>query len=234
MVEKEIWCLLMEEIKNPYGVAGLMGNLMAESSMNPMNATGKNPQMTNKDYVANVKEGRISANEFAHDGVAFGLAQWRYWSRKESLLNFVGANKIDDPLAQTRFLLFELKLYKSVWNTITGAKSVREASDAVMTGYEKPANVSESAKAKRAAYGQKYYNQFAEPEPVPAVKYVYTTVNNVNIRNGNGKSYEAIGRARLAGAKYEWVATSDNGWHAIKYNVPNMVAWVSGEFSKVE
>ena len=38
--DKRIWNLLMEAIGNPYGVAGLMGNLMAESSMNPLCKTG--------------------------------------------------------------------------------------------------------------------------------------------------------------------------------------------------
>lgn len=45
--------------------------------------------------------------------------------------------------------------------TLTGASSVREASDAVLTKYERPANQSESVKMARARYGQNYYDQYA-------------------------------------------------------------------------
>ena len=52
MKEQEIWDTLIEEIKNPYGVAGLMGNLMAESSMNPACTT---PKVTSRDYVGDIQ-----------------------------------------------------------------------------------------------------------------------------------------------------------------------------------
>ena len=42
MDAKVIWNYLIDRINNPYGVAAVMGNLMAESSLNPANATGKN------------------------------------------------------------------------------------------------------------------------------------------------------------------------------------------------
>ena len=35
--EEKIWNFLIEEIKNEYGVAGLMGNLQAEAGLNPKN-----------------------------------------------------------------------------------------------------------------------------------------------------------------------------------------------------
>ena len=38
--EKQIWDLLMKKIENPYGVAGIMGNLYAESSMRTTCMTG--------------------------------------------------------------------------------------------------------------------------------------------------------------------------------------------------
>ena len=41
------------------------------------------------------------------------------------------------------------------------AGSVRAASDAVLTGYEKPADQSETVKKKRAEYGEGYYKKYA-------------------------------------------------------------------------
>ena len=231
MYEQQIWNQLMAEIKNPYGVAGLMGNLMAESSMSPSCITGKNLGMTVGEYIARIKDGRISVDEFAHDGIAFGLAQWRYWSRKENLIKHTGPDRIDIAEAQIGFLLSEIKTYKSVWNTLLTAKSVREASDAVLLRYEKPANISDSAQLKRASYGVKFYDTFAGSTDTPS-RNVVTTANRVVIRSGNDKSFPAISRAEDAGSSFKWVATSENGWHAVK--LKDRVGWICGDFAVVQ
>ena len=36
-IEEKIWNFLKEKIINEYGAAGLMGNLYAESGLNPLN-----------------------------------------------------------------------------------------------------------------------------------------------------------------------------------------------------
>lgn len=51
----------------------------------------------------------------------------------------------------------------------------------------------------------------------------------VNIRVGNGLSYSRI-TAVKPGNTYPWVATAENGWHAIV--IAGRVGWVSGEFSR--
>ena len=164
--EKKIWDLLMKEIKNPYGVAGLMGNLMAESSLNPFCKTGGKAdikKMPGQEYVDKVMCGHISSENFAHDGVAFGLAQWCYYSRKEALYkcireNGLGLGSIE---GQVGYILKELPKYKTVWKTLQNAVSVGEASDIVLLRYEKPANVSDKVKAKRALYAEGYYERHA-------------------------------------------------------------------------
>lgn len=226
--EKKIWSILMDTIGNPYGVAGLMGNLFAESSMSPVCATGKFPQQTVSQYVADIKNGKTSPESFAHDGVAFGLAQWRYWSRKEAMLNFTGASMIDDPEAQTKFLLSEIRTYTTVWKTLLNATSVREASDMVMLRYERPSGTSEAAMAKRASYGQRYYDKYADEKKTPMV---VTTADKVNLRAGDGLSYSSVGRAEKSGAMYEWVATAPNGWFAVR--LKDRVAWISGSFAQL-
>lgn len=52
----------------------------------------------------------------------------------------------------------------------------------------------------------------------------------VNIRMGNNTKYHRITSA-TDGDDFEWVATAENGWHAIVVN--NRVGWVSGVFSKI-
>ena len=233
MNEKVIWDYLLQKTGNAYGTAAIMGNLMAESSLNPENATGKNKT---PNYVSDADAGAI---DFAHDGVAFGLVQWCYHTRKQGLLDFAKAKgaSVGDLNVQLEYMCKEMsESYKSVWSAVTSATNIRSASDVVMLKYEKPAGTSEAAKQKRANYGQKYYDQFAgvtpepTPTPTPTEKYVVAT-SNVNIRLGNSKRYEKVGTLRK-GSKLRWIATSADGWHAVPYG--ENVCWISGEFSEVK
>ena len=67
---------------------------------------------------------------------------------------------------QLEFLWKELQGYKSVMEALNKATSILEASNAVMKGYERPANQGESAQKKRASYGQGYYDKYAEKSGV--------------------------------------------------------------------
>ena len=233
MNEKVIWNALMVDIANPYGVAGLMGNLFAESSLDPLCMTPKK-SYTGEEYIKKVKQ-----EDFSKDGIAFGIAQWRYWSRKEQLYLFAKEQKqsLGSIDLQLKFLLKEIKTYKTVWKTLLNAKSVQEASDIVLERYEKPANVSDKVKAKRASFGQNYYATFTTSSTTsdPPKKMVITTADNVNYRSGNSKSYPCLGQSKTKGASYEWIATAENGWHAIvaTVNHKKQVVWMSGEFSKI-
>ena len=164
MNEKRIWDYLLGKIGNPFGVAGLMGNLYAESGLRPdnlQNTYEKKLGMSDASYTAAVDNGSYS--NFVKDSAGYGLAQWTYWSRKQNLLDFAkerGAS-IGDLDMQLDFLMKELAGYSSVLKTLRTATSIREASDTVLTKYERPADQSEAAQARRASYGQKYYDRYA-------------------------------------------------------------------------
>jgi len=166
MNEKRIWDFLLEKIGNPCGVAGLMGNLYAESGLNPRNLQNTYERklgMTDDKYTDAVDKGKYSARSFIHDSAGYGLAQWTYHTRKQKLLDFAKSRKasIGDLDMQLEFLWKELQGYKGVLKSLCEAKSVRKASDAVLTQYERPANQSTKVKEKRASFGQRYYDQFA-------------------------------------------------------------------------
>lgn len=142
-----------------------MGNLQAESALNPQNLQNtyeKKLGMTNGSYTKAVDDGRYA--NFVHDAAGYGLAQWTHWRRKQALLNFAKERRasIGDLTMQLEFLFEELSAYPSVLTILREAKSIREASDAVLTQYEKPANQSDSAQMTRAEYGQIYYDTYAE------------------------------------------------------------------------
>ena len=166
MNERIIWDTLLDYIGNPYGVAGLLGNLYAESKLNPKNlqsACKKKLGHTDESYTSAVDSGKYSAYAFAHDSAGYGLAQWTYWSRKVKLIQFAKASgtSIGDLSMQLKFLWAELQTYGDLSRTLCSATSVRQASDAVLIQYEKPADQSEAVKAKRASYGQGYYDKYS-------------------------------------------------------------------------
>ncbi len=166
MNEVKIWDALLNLTGgNAFGAAGLMGNLYAESALNPRNlqqSFEKKLGMTDDSYTAAVDSGRYQ--NFVRDGAGYGLAQWTYWTRKDCLLAYARSCKVSigDLDRQLEYLALEMRTnYSGVLNALRAAKSVREASDAVLTGYERPKNQSEKVKVKRARYGQRYYDTYA-------------------------------------------------------------------------
>ena len=53
---------------------------------------------------------------------------------------------------------------------------------------------------------------------------------SVNIRAGNDTRYSRITSVK-DGTTFEWIATAENGWHAIVVNA--QIGWVSGKYSQV-
>lgn len=163
---EKIWNRLDDEGFNDYGKGGLMGNLDAESGLKPKNLQNsyeKKLGYTDDSYTAAVDNG--SYGNFVKDSAGYGLAQWTYWSRKQNMLTFARAagKSIGGLEMQLDFLCKELKeSYPTVYNKLKTATSVREASDIVLTQFERPADQSEAVKLKRANMGQKYYNQYAK------------------------------------------------------------------------
>lgn len=161
---EKIWNYLQSKGLNNFAIAGLMGNLYAESALNPKNLQQtyeKKLGMTDDTYTAGVDNGTYT--NFVKDCAGYGLAQWTYWSRKQNLHNFAkdARKSIGDLEMQLDFLWKELQGYKSLMQTLKSATSIEQASTAVLTQYERPANQGASVQAKRASYGQKYYDQYA-------------------------------------------------------------------------
>lgn len=163
--EKYIWSRLTPAGLTPAGAAGLMGNLYAESGLNPVNLQNTHEKklgLTDAAYTAAVDAGTYT--NFAADGAGYGLAQWTYKTRKAALLAYVRAAgwSVGDLEAQVGFLLQELAgSYKGVLSTLKNAQDVRTASDAVLLQFERPADQGEAARARRAGYGKTHFDRYA-------------------------------------------------------------------------
>ena len=228
MSAKTIWDFLINKIGNPYGVAGLMGNLYVESKLEPtylQSSYGKKLNMTGTEYADKVDKGQYL--NFVNDSAGFGLAQWTHSSRKQALLNFAKETKasIGNLNMQLNYLWKELQTYTTVINTLKSAKTVKEASDIVVKKYEKPKHQEESFLKNRANYGEKYFKMFNSK-----CKIVYPTTDRVNIRVGNSTKYRRITQANRTDS-FEYVGTIGD-WNAIVFN--DQVCWISTEFSKIE
>jgi len=137
---------------SPAAAAGIVGNLVQESGVNP-----------------NVRPG--------DNGSAFGVAQWR-GDRYAALNNYVAAHGGNNDLStQLGFLDYELRnRYGSTFNKLMAARDPREATAAFALGYERPAGaqtgVAENVdgwgnrlNAANAVYGGQAPTQTAQPSP---------------------------------------------------------------------
>ena len=184
--EQFIWNFLTGKGLNAYATAGLMGNLYAESGLKPTNLENiyeKSLGYTDEAYTAAVDNGAYT--NFVNDSAGYGLVQWTYSTRKQALLDFAKAagKSIGDLGMQLDFLWTELQGYSAVLNTLKAATSVTQASDAVLTGFEKPADQSDAVHAKRAGYGQGYYDNYEAP---PLYDGLFTAWNITNGSHGLG------------------------------------------------
>lgn len=163
--EEIIWKALKKEGFNDFGVAGLMGNLMAESSLNANNLQGTGNKalgVTDEEFTQALNSGKYSEDKFLYDHFGYGLAQWTYWSRKKCFYDFMkkNAQSFDDVLVQVDFLLWEMRTsYKTSYNICKNAKSIKEAAEVILKDFEKPADQSDAVVAKRTAYGQAIYDR---------------------------------------------------------------------------
>lgn len=109
--EEKIWNFLTGKGLNSYGAAGLMGNLFAESGLNPHNLQNTYEKKLRLYRRRLHRHGGLRKyTGFVHDSAGYGLAQWTFWSRKEALLNYVKAAgaSIGDLETQLGFLWKEL------------------------------------------------------------------------------------------------------------------------------
>lgn len=165
---KIIWDCLKANGLSDYGAAGLMANLKAESGLNPcalQHSYKRKLGYTDATYTAAVGSGEYT--NFVHDKAGYGIAQWTHWSRKKALLEYARSTgrSIGDLQMQLEYLLIELKKY-GLLDNLRAATSVQEASNLVLLKFEKPASIytadMEKTMAKRAGYGQAYYDMYAE------------------------------------------------------------------------
>ena len=162
--ERIIWSFLKGKGLNDFAVAGIMGNLYAESGLKSNNLENyyeSKLAMTDAEYTAAVDNGTYT--NFVHDKAGYGLAQWTYYTRKQALLDFAkecGAS-IGNLNMQLDFFWQELQGYSSLLSLMQDVNDVDIATVLFLKDFERPADQSTAVQLKRADFAQKFYDEFA-------------------------------------------------------------------------
>lgn len=227
-----IWNFLKSKGFNDFAVAGIMGNLEGESGLNPcnlQNSYNKKLNISDADYTAVVDAGAYP--DFVTDKAGYGLAQWTYWSRKKAMLDYAKAagTSIGDLNMQLAFMWQEIQGYKSVMAVLNNAGSIRQASDAVLHEYEKPADQSVAVEEKRAAYGQAYFDRFTGScaSPFPAVPFlVKVIIPDLNIRKSPGSADNTNLTGKFTGIGTFTIVEVSGSWGLLKSYQKNRNGWI--------
>ena len=144
------------------GALGVLGNMMAESSLKSNIVQRGCTTLSDDDYTWKADRGLIDFDT----PIGYGLAQWTYPQRKANLLAYAKqcGVSVGDRDMQVRFCLKELKEeYPKLYKQLCESTSINGCSDAVCVQYEKPAVNNYQAR-------RNYAYQFAEeiPEEVSA------------------------------------------------------------------
>ena len=166
-----IWDFFKAKGLSDYGIAGLMGNLYAESGLRSNTLErlcikryaelGIN--FTDELYTISIHNGAISKDEFLHPmgkHYGYGLAQWTTESRKRGLYDYCFNQDvpINNLQAQCEYLYSELETsFKTVLTVLKTAKDIGLASDRVLLKFEAPKDA-ESQIETRRKYSKEIYD----------------------------------------------------------------------------
>ncbi len=166
--EETIWFYFKDMGMTDEGVAGLMGNLFAESGLksnNLQNSFESRLGYTDQGYTDAVDNGTYTLEQFMNDGAGYGLAQWTFYTRKRSLYRYAEelGTSIGDLNMQLEFLYLELTMSygSTVLSVLETTTDLSVASNTVLHKFEQPADQSASVEQRRLSYSQTYYNKFA-------------------------------------------------------------------------
>lgn len=241
--EAIIWNFLKEKGLNDYAVAGIMGNLYAESGLrsnNLQNGFEKKLGLNDEAYTKAVDDGTYAKDLFIKDMAGYGLAQWTFWSRKKSLYEFIKEkNKsIGDLEAQLEYFWKEISSNGPLFAELKYSNSVKEASDAILHLYERPADQSAAVEKKRADFGTIFYDTYAEKGEPKMEKKEEKTVSFkamstqefevrvdtdlLNIRKGPSKETDKMGYTgkgvfTIVETKDNWGKLKSGGWICLDY-----------------
>ena len=168
-MSKVIWDYLKGKGYTDYAVAGIMGNLYAESGLVPNNLQqtyNASLGMTDEEYTRAVDQGTYT--NFVRDMAGYGLAQWTFWSRKDALLKLAKnrGKSVGDLYVQLDHLCDELQEF-GLTSKLNACKTVRDASNIMLFEFEKPYDTGTNVQNARAEWSNQFYQQYHGTAAMP-------------------------------------------------------------------
>lgn len=145
------------------GALGMLGNLMAESSLIPNIVQRGMQSLSDEEYTRLVDAG---VKNF-EDSCGFGLAQFTFYSRKRALLQFARSQgvSVGDGEMQCHFIIKELKEdFPGLYRMLCESEDIGLCSDRVCDTYERPAvNNFQTRRSFAYQFEQQVFDEMPEP-----------------------------------------------------------------------
>lgn len=169
-VASQVWTILKSYGLSNVAIAGILGNMQAESGVNPGNLEGEYNKYlgyTDQQYTEAVDNGSYSKERFISDhkkdkcGAGYGLVQFTWYTQKAALYDKAKAEgkSISDISVQISVLMGIIK-QSGVFDKLNKAQSIKEASTIFLLEYERPKDQSTKVQNKRAEYAQTFYDKY--------------------------------------------------------------------------
>lgn len=165
-IKEKVWNFFKSKGLSNAAIAGIMGNLEAESGIMPnnlQNSFNTSLGMSDSEYTDAVNSGKYSKSSFIKDKAGYGLAQWTSAGRKQGLYELMKSTgrSIDDLDLQLEWLWQELNSsYPKTMGVLRSTSSVKDASNAMLLDFERPKDQSIAVQNKRASLSQGYMDLY--------------------------------------------------------------------------
>ena len=220
-IEEKIWTTLKNYNFTDYAVAGIMGNLFAESALKSNNledTKNRTYGMSDEVYTSSVDNGTYPFTKFVNDGAGYGLAQWTSADRKKNLYysckgQGVSISDINCQLA----LLYKEVIDYGLFNKLNNANNIQDASTIFLTQFERPADQSIYVQNYRANLGQNYYNKLKDTK---------IGGNNTMKYNSSNPPLKCIMTNSTCFQQTRKMSVKGVLWHSTGANNPNLKRYV--------
>lgn len=160
-----IWNFLIVYLDNPYGAAGVLGNIDVESGCDPVRVQGDFSEgyIFSREYTELVDSGNVNRDSFIWTvpaegyGSGYGLCQWTL-DRKEGLYDLAAKDgtSVGDLNTQCTYLIMELEMhYPELSKKLKNATDAREAASEFFYVFEQGTEMGDRA-VKAEAYLKRF------------------------------------------------------------------------------
>ena len=143
------------------GACALLAQIQHESAFRASNAEDSKG-VDDQVYTARVDNGQMTKQQFMHDSIGYGYAQWTYYFRKGLMWDYFKSRKksIADSKTQIDFLIWEMKAYfQNQWKLVTTSNDLKNCTWELLDKWENPAEKTNNM-VKRYETTQRFFEQF--------------------------------------------------------------------------